>query len=111
MTGEPNHLELGVADADAARRFYSQLFGWQPSGSTGPGDVRTSTLSIGIHDQDPSSWFEVFFTVDDLDDALERVTRLGGTVDAQIHDDGDFGRWCECADDQGTRFGLRQPVR
>jgi predicted enzyme related to lactoylglutathione lyase len=110
MTGEPTHIELGVTDADAARAFYGALLGWKPSGRSGPGQVNTSSLSIGIHDQDPKSWFEPFFAVDDLDAGLAQVTFLGGTVDSEIHVEDGFGRWCECSDDQGVRFGLRQPT-
>ncbi len=108
MTGEPTYIELGVTDADAARRFYDALLGWHPSGSSGPGQVDTPTLSVGIHARDPKAWFEVFFAVDDLDASLTQVTSLGGTVEDEIHDDAGFGRWCECTDDQGVRFGLRQ---
>lgn len=108
MTGEPTYIELGVTDADAARAFYGALLGWRPSGSSGPGQVDTPTLSVGIHDQDPKPGFEVFFAVDDLDGSLAQVASLGGTVEGDVHDNPGFGRWCECTDDQGVRFGLRQ---
>lgn len=55
MTAEPTYIELGVTDADAARTFYGALLGWHPSGSSGPGQVDTPTLSVGIHDQDPKA--------------------------------------------------------
>jgi predicted enzyme related to lactoylglutathione lyase len=106
--GEPSHLELGVPDADAARAFYGGLLGWTASGPSGPGLVETPALSVGIHDGDSSALFEVFFTVADLDASLARVNELGGTVLGDMHEGGDFGRWAECQDDQGTRFGLRQ---
>ena len=108
MTGEPTYLELGVPDATAARAFYGGLLGWQPSGNNGPGQVETPSLSIGIHDRDPKAWFEVFFAVDDLDASLAQVTALGGQVASEVHVDEAFGRWAECIDDQGVRFGLRQ---
>ena len=108
MTGEPAYVELGVLDADAARAFYGALLGWSPTGSSGSGQVDTASLSIGIHDGDPSAIFEVFFAVDDLAAALTEVSRLRGTVLGDVHDSPGFGTWAECADDQGTRFGLRQ---
>jgi predicted enzyme related to lactoylglutathione lyase len=108
MAGEPTYIELGVPDADAARRFYGGLLGWRPTGDAGPGQVDTPTLSVGIHDQDPKTWFEVFFAVDDLQASLAQVIALGGRVEGQIHDDAGFGRWSECTDDQGARCGLRQ---
>lgn len=110
MTGEPSYVELCVADVDAARAFYGALLGWSPSGTSGPGQVDTPTLDIGMHSGDPSALFEVFFAVDDLDAALRHVTELGGEVRSDINDNPGFGRWVECADDQGVRFGLRQPA-
>ena len=108
MTGEPSHVELGVEDPDKARAFYGELLGWRPSGDSGPGQVGTASLSIGIHGGDPRSIHEVFFAVDDLEVALAEVTRLGGAQTSGINDSGDFGRWAECTDDQGTVFGLHQ---
>lgn len=110
MTGEPTYIELGVTDADAARAFYGALLGWSPSGDSGPGQVDTPTLSIGIHDHDPTAWFEVFFAVTDLDASLAQVTTLGGSVASEVNTVDGFGRWVECTDDQGVRFGLRQPA-
>ncbi|HEU0240135.1 MAG TPA: hypothetical protein VFR11_12795 [Micromonosporaceae bacterium] len=110
MTGEPSYIELGVRDADVARAFYGPLLGWRASGDQGPGQVDSSTLSIGIHDGDESAIFEVFFSVDDLDGSLVQVAQLGGRVMSEVNDSPGFGRWAECADDQGVRFGLRQPT-
>ena len=108
MSGEPSYLELCVEDADAARAFYGGLLGWAASDSHGPGQVETASLGIGIHDGDPSALFEVFFAVTDLDSSLAKVVELGGRVLGEVHDGAGFGRWAECQDDQGTRFGLRQ---
>jgi uncharacterized protein len=109
MPGEPSYVELGVPDVDAARRFYGSLLGWAPS-LVGTGrEVETRTLPIGIHGGDPEAHFEMFFTVDDLDASAAQVIELGGSVLGNAHDSGDFGRWVECRDDQGVRFGLRQP--
>jgi uncharacterized protein len=108
MAGQPSYIELGVRNADAARAFYGALFGWTVTGASGPGQVATTTLNIGIHDGDDAALFEVFFAVGDLDTALEQVTALGGHVTGEIHNSTGFGRWAECADDQGVRFGLRE---
>lgn len=106
MTGQPSYLELGVRDREAAEAFYGRLLGWKPAG----GQVETGTLSIGLHGGDGASHFEVFFAVDDLDASLATVRELGGTVLGEVNDSPGFGRWAECADDQGVRFGLRQEV-
>ncbi len=105
MTGEPTYVELGVPSAEAAKSFYGHLLGWRP---VGPGQVDTSTLSIGIHGGDDEAHFEVFFAVEDLESSMKAVGELGGRIVGKVNETPDFGRWIECADDQGVRFGLRQ---
>ena len=108
--GAPSYIELCVEDADMARSFYGALLGWGVDGDAGPGQASTGGLGVGIHDRDPSSLLEVFFSVDDLDSALARLAELGGETVSDVHaDNAAFGRWVECRDDQGVRFGLRQP--
>ena len=108
--GAPSYLELCVEDADKARHFFGSLLGWSVSGDSGPGQADTGGLSIGIHDRDPSALLEVFFTVADLDASMQRLAKLGGTTLSDVHaENAAFGTWVECQDDQGVRFGLRQP--
>jgi uncharacterized protein len=107
--GAPSYLELCVDDAQKARAFYGALLGWKTDGDAGPGQASTGGLDVGIHDHDPSALLEVFFAVHDLDAAVGRVTELGGRTISEVHaDNAAFGRWVECEDDQGVRFGLRQ---
>lgn len=108
MTGQPTYLELGVPDADAARRFYGQLLGWQPGGHMGGGNVSTSSLDVGIHGNDPGAELLVFFSVDDLDASIADLTRLGGHIHGDIVSDEGFGRFAVCTDNQGVRFALHQ---
>jgi uncharacterized protein len=108
MTGEPSHVELGVPDVEAARVFYGTLLGWEIGGGAQGGEVRTASLNIGVHGGDPATAFEVFFAVPDLDGALARLASLGGRTVSEVTAGGTFGRWVECADDQGVRFGLRE---
>jgi uncharacterized protein len=108
--GAPSYIELCVDDADKARTFYGALLGWRMEGDAGPTQASTGGLEVGIHDRDPSSFLEVFFTVDDLDSAVARLAELGGRTVSEVHaENADFGPWVECQDDQGVRFGLRQP--
>jgi uncharacterized protein len=108
--GAPSYIELCVQDADKARSFYGSLLGWSVDGDAGPGQASTGGLDIGIHDRDPSSLLEVFFSVQDLDSAMTKLTELGGHAVSEVHaENAQFGTWVECHDDQGVRFGLRQP--
>lgn len=108
MTGEPSYLELGVPDAGAARQFFGALLGWQSTDQGTGGSVETATLGIGIHGSDPEAHFEVFFSVADLDASIGRLAELGGNTIGEINRSEGFGRWVECRDPQGVRFGLRE---
>jgi predicted enzyme related to lactoylglutathione lyase len=109
MAGEISWYELAVEDTSKAKTFFGGLFGWQtqpmdgvdynlisagPAGAIAP---RSATL--------PAS--RVYFSVDDLDTALESVTDLGGKPGEVIPIPG-FGRIAHCLDDQGTTFSLWQ---
>jgi uncharacterized protein len=115
MAGELAFFELGVEDAERGRAFYEGLFGWRfeapPSGKGFA--ITTPTVPGGIHGGDRGATPYVFFAVDDIDAALERVRELGGTVE-EMDVEGDeestavFGRFKLCRDDQGSPFGLHQ---
>jgi uncharacterized protein len=117
MAGELSFFELGVEDVERGRAFYEGLFGWRfETGPSGRGfTIATPNVPGGIHGGDPGASPYVFFEVEDIDAALERVRELGGTaeeVDAGGEDEetvARFGRFKLCRDDQGSSFGLRQP--
>ena len=50
----------------------------------------------------------MFFAVEDLDASLAKLVELGGQAVSEVRDNPEWGRWVECADDQGVRFGLRE---
>ena len=110
-------FELGVADAERARAFYTGVFGWtMEPGPSGKGYVIDANgVPGGLHPDDPQSSPYVFFGVDDLDAARARGRALGGVV-GEIGSGGDdpatvarFGRFKLCRDDQGSPFGLHEP--
>jgi predicted enzyme related to lactoylglutathione lyase len=116
MAGELAFFELGVADAERGRAFYEELFGWTfAPGPSGNGFVITApNIPGGMHGGDAGAAPYVFFRVDDMDAALERVAELGGAVEDMDVEGDDasaarFGRFKLCRDDQGSRFGLHQP--
>lgn len=118
MAGEISFFELGVGDFEAARTFYGGLFGWTfEQGPTEGGGyaIQTPDVPGGVHGGDPGASPYLFFKVDDMAAALDRVRELGGTVDD--FDMGDeetiarFGRFKLCHDDQGSPFGLHEPPK
>jgi predicted enzyme related to lactoylglutathione lyase len=115
MAGELSFFELGVGDAERGRRFYERLFGWSfEPGPTGEGfAIGTPTVPGGLHSGDPGAAPYVFFRVTDMDEAVERVHALGGTVEEANVEGGEesvakFGRFRLCRDDQGSPFGLHE---
>lgn len=115
MHGELSFFELGVSDTDRARRFYGELFGWEFADEGGGATIETPNVPGGLHGGDAGASPYLFFRVDDLGVACERVRELGGEVGDDLDDDPDtvgrFGRFALCKDDQGSSFGLHQPPR
>ncbi len=116
LSGELAFVEFGVEDVDKAQVFYSGLFGWKfEPGPSGQGYVISlPNVGAGIHGSDPGATPYLFFRVDDIDAAVEKVLDLGGTVDdTDVEGDEEsiatFGRFKLCKDDQGSPFGLHQP--
>jgi hypothetical protein len=107
---EVSYIEIGVSDASKSRSFLEQMFGWKfhPFGQGAEGWFQTPSVKAGIHGDDSSQAFLVFFGVADLEVAIADVIRLGGTAEAPSEESG-FGKFCICRDPQGLRFGVHQP--
>lgn len=116
MSGEISFIEFGVDNAEKGAAFYTALFGW--SAEPGPGgngsNIGGAGVPAGLHGDDAGAAPYVFFRVDDIEAAAQRVRDLGGAVDP-MDLDGDeatvarYGRFTMCRDDQGSPFGLHQP--
>jgi len=107
--GHTSHVEIGVPDPDRARAFYGELLGWTFEQTANGAAVDTGhTAGAGIHREEEPS-IQVFFSVPDLDAAVQRVRELGGEVDPEASE-GPHGRYVHvCRDDQGVTFGLHEP--
>ena len=109
MMGELGFFEIGVEDVERGRAFYEGLFGWHfEPGPSGKGySIVTPTVGGGMHGGDAGAAPYVFFDVEDIDAAVERVRTLGGEV-ADVGIEGGeesvakFGRFKLCRDDQGS---------
>ncbi len=114
--------ELQSTDAQAAKGFYRELFGWTihedplPSGGTyimfgldGKNVCAGFQMAKEMQDQGmPSNWSS-YLTVDDADAAAAKAKQLGGTVVAEPFDVMDFGRMAVLQDPTGAFFSLWQP--
>lgn len=122
MAGEISFIEFGVANTKRGRAFYEALFGWTFAPGPAPGCTEVSGVGVaaGMHGEDPAACPYVFFRVEDMTRALDRVRALGGTVrelDVELDARGGgtttgpgAGRFVLCRDDQGSPFGLHQPA-
>ncbi len=117
--------ELATRDTEAAKTFYGAALGWDFEAMPGPNEywlIKVEGKSKGdLHSDDdynggiiamdenwpadlPPHWM-VYFTVDDTDEALVKLTELGGKVSVPAFDT-PAGRMAVVGDDQGGTFTL-----
>lgn len=108
---KPVWVDLATSDADAAREFYSQLFGWQIEVSEDPQYGGYGLAKVGGRDAagigpvqqagQPTVW-SLYIGSDDVDALAEQVRAAGGTVHAPPFDVGDQGRMTVFQDPVGA---------
>lgn len=109
MPGNVSFLEIGSKDAAVSSTFFERFFGWSftSMGEAG-GWFQTSFIKVGLHGNDPHPQLYVFFDVTDLEAAIALVKASGGQADPPGPEEPGFGRFSNCQDSQGIRFGLHQ---
>lgn len=117
VTGGPCWTELGTSDLEAAKRFYTELFGWRPE--TDPrqeaggysvahlGDAAVAALTPLYQESQPVAW-NVSFAVRDADAAAHAVRAAGGSIVLEPMDVFDIGRFAVALDPGGAAFQLWQ---
>jgi len=112
---EPYYMTLTTADVERGAAFYGAVLGWefQDQGNGGRHVINTE-MPIGLRvPENPFGTTEpgeiqMWFTVRDFDDGVERVRVAGGTVvELNTYDS---GREAICEDDQGVTFKLSEPA-
>jgi uncharacterized protein len=114
-------LELGTSDHDAAKQFYTSLFGWtfnefpmdegysytifQKNGKDVAAcyKLMPDMLANGV----PPHWMS-YVAVDSADDAANKAKELGGNVMNGPFDVYDMGRMAVMSDPQGAMFSVWQ---
>lgn len=117
------HFEVPFDDGDRATTFYREAFGWQLNSMPEYQYVMVSTTATDdqgrpsepgainggmLARQGPISAPVVTIGVDDLDDALSRVEKLGGKVAIGRQPVGDMGYSAYFTDTEGNLIGLWQ---
>lgn len=114
--GTPSWVDLAVDDVQAARAFYSSLFGWDIQ--DGPADAGGYLMALkdgrpaaGIGPKMgegmPTVW-STYFATSNVDATAERIREAGGTVFMDPFDVMTSGRMTIAADPTGAAFGLWQ---
>lgn len=113
--GAPVWHELATLDYDAAVPFYRKVFGWETEVMSDTPEFRYTTLGGGeaaragiwdakttLPEGTPSHW-QVYFGVEDTDQAVANATGLGATV-IRPPEDSPYGRMAVLADPTGAVF-------
>ena len=107
--GDMGYFTMDVPDPDAAATFFGQLFGWTvEQGNLDEGrHIASIAPPGGIHGgREPG--YTLYFRVDDIPAAAQRVRDLGGEVLSVA--DYESGGNASCRDPQGLRFELWKPA-
>ena len=120
--GTPNWVDLQTPNQDAAKAFYSGLFGWTYDDQPMPDGPVYSMAMLGEHavaaiaPQPPEMaaagvppMWNTYLAVDSVDDAVAKATELGGSVLVPPFDT-PVGRMAVIADPQGAVFSILQPA-
>jgi len=115
-------VDLSTSDVEAAREFYTGMFGWDGTDVPTPmGPVYTmfridGRLVAGMGPQPPGmaaagvpSMWNSYIMVEDVDAVLDHVVAAGGTVTMPGMDVMTEGRMAMIADPSGAVVGLWQP--
>lgn len=108
--------ELMTTDVEAAKAFYSKLFGWEAEDMPMPGMAYTVVKAGGneiggimpIPEEAkgmPPSW-GVYVTVDDVDLTAKTAAQLGAKLCVPPRDIPGVGRFCVIQDPQGATINV-----
>ena len=116
--GDVSWHELATTDADAALKFYQEVFHWQTGQVMDMGEMGKYQIFNRPHGQVggimnkppqmasvPPNW-QIYFRVPDVDAAAERIKAAGGKILNGPMDVPDGDRILNAMDPQGAAFGL-----
>jgi predicted enzyme related to lactoylglutathione lyase len=110
------HWEIAAKDANKAREFYANLFGWQFD-TTNPDYAMLAAQDGGIGggimqtpDQAPP-YVTIYVSVEDLAATLARAGSLGATTIVPPTPIEGVGSFAMFSDPEGRVIGLLQPQR
>ena len=107
--------ELATTDGDAAKGFYSKVFGWDYDDNEVPGgggiysmaQVEGKYVGAIFQADGPARW-NSYITVDDVGETVEKAREAGATIHADPFDVGDAGKMAVIQDPSGGVFSVWQ---
>jgi predicted enzyme related to lactoylglutathione lyase len=122
MSGRVVHFEIPFDDEKRANEFYAEAFGWNIQelpgytlAASGPttdqaAPAEAGFINGGLLARDPGGAASPVIVVDvpDVDEALTRIEKLGGSTVAGKRAVGDFGFAAYFRDTEGNLMGLWQ---
>ena len=123
MSGRVVHFEVPFDDADRARGFYRDVFGWQIQSvpemgynlvSTGPTSDQGMPSEPGfigggmLQRQDPVTRPVITLQVDDIDATIVAIEKHGGAAVGEKTAVGEMGFAAYFTDSEGNLMGLWQ---
>jgi len=122
-SGTPSFVDLATSDQDAAKSFYSDLFGWTfedlPMGESAVYSMASlqGRVTAAIAPQQPEQaaagvppHWQMYITVADVDVAAAKADEAGGSVHVPPFDVFDAGRMAVLTDPAGAFFMLWSPI-
>jgi uncharacterized protein len=108
--------ELATSDSDAAKAFYTQLFGWDYDDRPIPDDgvysmaLKDGKVAASVFSAagQPPHW-NCYVTVESAEDAAKKAEAAGGTVVAGPFDVMDAGRMAVFTDPTGATLSVWEP--
>jgi predicted enzyme related to lactoylglutathione lyase len=110
--------DLATSDPDGAKRFYTELFGWEFEDQPIPGvggyytmlrkDGKDVAALYGAQEGTPTAWAS-YVTVESADAAAARATELGGTPMGEPFDVMEAGSMALIQDPTGAVLSAWEP--
>lgn len=119
------HFEMSAVDKQRVADFYTKAFDWQMQ-ILGPemsnyvlatttetdekGPKNPGAINGGFFDKNPNDpqTVHVVISVDNLEEAIEKIKQAGGTIEGEPMDIPGIGRYVSIRDTEGNRVGVLQ---
>jgi predicted enzyme related to lactoylglutathione lyase len=110
-------FEVYTNDTEAAKTFYTKLFGWGVGGDANYTEWKLGDKSIGGMMKIQAEWDNVpphwmgYVMVEDCDATVAKVKANGGTIMVEPMDIPNMGRFALCDDPQKAGFAIFAPKK